>query len=193
MRVFVLLFLMVISSASLAEAVSDVIAPLGLSKEDLKSIWHTGRCDPSWSTQVDDKSLQDKNLLGSKGLQAGFFSNESTGDKHTLRAGKKCQVLNDYYFKGDVNPEISEFILLDKKFIGKYGHSVLDAIFIEDTRFYNWSGKVGQFQINYAKVMERKGLFKFEKKRREYNGNTKISIYGERTDSGSDFHDKVFQ
>jgi hypothetical protein len=193
MRISLFLLLIVIANACLADSIDEVIHPLGLSKEDLMAIWHDGRCDPGWSIRVDSEILKDKALLGNIGLKAGFFEREDSENRITLRSGGRCVALNQYYFQGTQDADIDEFIGRDKSFIEKYGYSVLDAVYVERTQFYSWNGDVGEFRLNHAKELARKGLFTLKQEASKFNGKPSVAFSGRRTAAGDQFHDKVFQ
>jgi hypothetical protein len=184
---------MMIANACWADKVDEVIQPLGLSKEDLMAVWHEGRCDPGWSIQVDSEVLKNNGLLGYIGLKAGFFEQEDSGNTITLRSGRKCAALNQYYFQGTPGTDINEFIGRDKLFTEKYGYSVLDAIYIEHIQFYSWNGNVGKFRLNHAKELARKGLFTLKQEASTFNGNPSVAFSGKRTSAGDQFHGKVFR
>lgn len=183
---------MLISTSCWADSTAEVIHPLGLSKEDLKSVWHDGRCDPDWSIKLDQEVVKDRDLLAYKALESGFFEREDAGEMVILRSGEKCDALNKYYFQGIPGDVIDDFIERDKGFTKKYGFSVLDAIYIERAQFYNWNGRVSQFQLLYMKELVRKDLFTLEQKESTFNGEPSIAYSGERTSVGDEFHDKVF-
>ncbi len=188
--VFITLFVAMTCSA---EQVEDVIAPLGLSKDDLKDVWHSGRCEPGWSVVVDKAILEKKELLGYKGLNTEFFLRKELSNRTILQAGLKCAALNKYYFQDVVDQEIEQFIKQDKKFIREHGFSVLDAVYIEKTQFFNFNGNVGEFPIKYAKRLVEKGLFTLKEKESEFNGEPSISFSGKRTNAGDQFHDKIYK
>lgn len=192
MRVSLFLLLIVTTNACWADPINEVIHPLGLSKEDLMAIWHDGRCDPGWSIQMDSNVLEDKTLLGYIGLKAGFFEREDAENTTTLRSGRRCVALNQYYFQGIPDADIDEFIDRDKLFIEKYGYSVMDAIYIERTQFYSWNGNVGEFRLGHAKELARKGLFTLKQEASKFNGMPSVAFSGKRTSVGDQFHGRVF-
>lgn len=193
MRTSVFIILLATITPCIAGETDEIIQPLGLPKEDLKDVWHAGRCDPDWSVKVDHEVLKDKGLLGYKGLNSRFFQSAGTGDKVTLRAGMKCEALNKYYFQREPSIEIGKFISRDKRFVEKYGYSVIDAIYVEEIQFYNWNGNVGKFRLKHARELARKGLYTLKQKESEFNGKPSVAFSGERTAAGDRFHDNVFQ
>lgn len=184
---------MVTIAPCFANDVKATIQPLEISIEDIQDIWHSGRCEESWSINIDKEILEDTSLLAYKGLNGKFFRDENYGKEITLKAGEKCEALNKYYFQGIKNPKIITFINLDEKFIRKYGFSVLDAIYIKNTEFYSWNGTVSNFMYKYAKELVRKGLFTMEQKNSEFNGKPSVSFSGTITVIGKKFHEKVYQ
>jgi hypothetical protein len=193
MRASIFFLLAAFSTFCFADEVDEIIRPLGASKEDLKNIWHDGYCDPSWSVQVSREMLNDKNLLGYKGLVSGFFIKKDAGNMVVIMPGVKCDALNKYYFQGAASVEIKDFINRDLGFIGKYGHSVIDAIYIENIKFYSFNGNVGKFRLEYAKELAKKGLFTIEQKTSKFNEKPSIAFKGEITPAGIQFHDDVFR
>lgn len=192
MRISFLVLLLLVATSCFAEEVDKTVRSLGLTKADLQAIWHAGRCDPAWSVTVAPKMLQNKSLLGYKGLSAGFFKQENVAGGVKLSPGKKCVALNRYYFQSARSKPISNFVARDKQFIAKYGYSVLDAIYVEHTQFYTFNGRVGNFRLRYAKELARKGLFTFVKKASTFNGKPSVAFSGRRTAKGNRFHDQVF-
>ena len=192
MRACTFTFLMAISTSCFADSIDEVIRPLGLSKEDLKDVWYSGRCEPEWSIEIEREIVNDVNLLGYKGLESEFFESEDAGDMVRLRAGSKCAALTAYYFQGVQSPEISDFVDRDKTFIETYGYTVLDAIYIETAQFFSMNGEGNKFQLKYAREMARKGLFTLTQKASTFNGKPSIAYIGNRTSLGDEFHDKVF-
>lgn len=188
---FILIFTLTVCFAT---DVDNTIDSLGLSKSDLKEVWFAGRCDEDWSITVNKEIVKNKDMLAYKAITSEFFIKENSQNNEVkLSAGEKCKALNMYYFDDKKSDAIINFIDQDTQFIAKYGYSVLDAIYIEDTQFFSWNGKISKYHKVHAKTLARKGLFSIEEKSSTFNGKPSISLSGKRTPLGDELYTKVFK